>query len=200
MWIQLVLLLGILVGGVYCAAGALHARRRRKRYRLAMDRFISTPEDIRTRAMQTLIDGSATHGPAWYLLGCALLRTSRTKEAARAFGFAHHCDCNLETAALLTFACLKAKEGEGSDIIEQILITWEELGQPDLARRVEDRRMLSCLASTSRDASTTPVLHGRDGLEQLIRLVIDPMQKSRFEQMIAKGDPWYYAPLADPTG
>ncbi len=150
--------------------------------------------------MQSLIHGSATHGPAWYLLGCAHLRANRTKEAARAFGFAHHCDCNLETAALLTFACLKAREGEGSDIVEQILVTWEELGRPELARRVEDRRMLSCLVSTSRDAPTTPIPHGKPGLEWLIRLVTDPMQQSRFERMIAADNPRYSAPLADPTG
>lgn len=100
---------------------------------------------------------------------------------------AHHCDCNLETAALLTFSCLKASEGEESDIIEQAVITWHEMDRLDPVGRAEDRCMLDCLASA---AGGAPAL---SPLGRLIWLVTSPAQQSRLEAILASTDPRWTA-------
>ena len=162
---------------------SLRLRRLRKSEQIVIDTFLSSPIDRRADALRALLDTTDCRAPGWYLLGCLHLRSCRVKEAARAFGMAHHSDYRLETAALLTFACLKAKEGEGSDIIEQILVTWQEMKRPDVVHRAEDRRMLDCLASTTRDVPTTSQL-GR-----LIWLVTGPAHQSKIEEMLAVNGP-----------
>lgn len=137
----------------------------------------------RSKAMRELIQAADSHAPAWYLLGCSLLRDDLTEEAARAFGMAHHRDCNLQTAALLTFACLKTKSDDSADIIDQIITTWEELGRPDILRRAEDRLLLECLAQTTREAPRLSAL-GR-----MIWLVAGPANQSRIEELLETDGP-----------
>lgn len=189
---RLILAGAVTVLGAAVAAALVERRRRRRRYARAVRAFTTAPAEKRDEAMRALLREAATDAPAWYLLGCTHLRASRMREAARAFGFAHHCDCNLETAALLTFACLKAADGAASDIVEQILVTWEELGRPDPAHRVEDRQMLRCLAATTREAGRLAPL-GR-----LIWLVTGPAQQARLERMLATRDP-RFSPLRAPA-
>jgi hypothetical protein len=132
---------------------AMGIRRRRIRcFDVAIRAFQDAPAADRSQAMRELIQATDSNGPAWYLLGCSLLRNDRTEEAARAFGMAYHRDCNLQTAALLTFACLKARSNDSADIIDQVLATWEEMHRPNILRKVEDRRLLDGLTETTREA------------------------------------------------
>jgi hypothetical protein len=139
--------------------------------------------------MRSLLDELYPSGPAWYLCGCACLGEYRAKHAARAFGMAHHADSNLETAALLTFACLKASDGEDSDLIEQITTTWHEMKKPDILRRQEDRLLLDCLETAS--AKAPPSL---SPLGRLAWLVVGPVLRDRIERLVAGNDP-RWAPL-----
>jgi len=145
-FIQTILVLAVLIALLLGVSAARAARRGRAQYRRAIQVWQTTNAPERLAAMQRLLADEGNSGPAWYLCGCAALREYRCKEAARAFGMAHHADCNLETAALLTFACLKASEGETSDIIEQIVVTWREMKELDVSRTGADRQMLACLA------------------------------------------------------
>jgi len=154
------------------------ARRRRRSYFAAMQAWLSAPAERRHEVLRRLTCEQDPHAAAWFLLGCALLRQSRAREAARAFGMAHHADFRLQNAALLTFASLKATEGPDSDIIEQIVQTWHEMRRPGLMQTREDRRLLDCLAATTRDPPRLSPL-GR-----LIWFVVGPVQQSRLELML----------------
>ena len=182
----------IIFAFLLAAVGAIPAvriRRRRQRcFDVAIRTFQDAPAAKRSEAMRDLIKTTDSNGPAWYLLGCSLLRDNRTEEAARAFGMAHHRDCNLQTAALLTFACLKAKSADSTDIIDQILATWEELRQPDVLSRVEDRLLLDCLVETTRDEAPRLSALGR-----MIWLVAGPASQSRIEELLETDEPRWSA-------
>lgn len=184
-WIWIISALLLVVVG---AISIFLIRRRRHRYfDVAIKAFLGTPAAKRSTAMRELIQATDSNAPAWYLLGCSLLRDDRTKEAARAFGMAHHRDCNLQTAALLTFACLKTKSDDATDIIDQILATWEELRRPDVLRRVEDRLLLDCLIATTRE---TPHL---SALGRMIWLVAGPASQSKIEELLETDGPRWSA-------
>jgi len=117
------------------------------------------------------------------------LRNGRTKEAARAYGMAHHADCQLESAALMTFACLKAADGEDSDIVEQVVKTWWEMKQPAIARKRGDREMLNCLAVT------TPKCPALSPLGRLAWLSVSPQQRSRIGRLTENAVPAWAEPL-----
>jgi hypothetical protein len=139
--------------------------------------------------MRRLLDEPHPNGAAWYLCGCVYLSDCRARQAARAFGMAHHADTNLETAALLTFACLKASDGEDTDLIEQITSTWHEMKEPDILRRQEDRLLLDCLEATSGKvpASLSP-------LGRMTWLVAGRVLRDRLERLVAGSDA-RWAPL-----
>ncbi|MFQ5423811.1 MAG: hypothetical protein ACE5F9_07505 [Phycisphaerae bacterium] len=138
----------------------------------------------RAEALRSALDPDArgnVNAVAWYLVACGRLREQRTPEAARAFGIAHHADCNLESAALLTFACLKAASRGPGAIVEQIAVTWDELGRPAIGDHREDRLVLECLASTTRDIpQLSPI--GR-----LAWLVVAPPEQCAIEQALRNG-------------
>ena len=129
--------------------------------------------------MRSLLDEYHPNGAAWYLCGCACLGEYRTKQAVRAFGMAHHADSNLETAALLTFACLKASDGEDSDLIEQITTTWHEMKKPDILRRQEDQMLLDCLEATAGKARIALSPLGR-----MTWLVVGPVLRERLDRLV----------------
>lgn len=157
-WIVAAVLLCILFAGA--TALLRNSLECRKRYTQAANVWHTTPAQQRVQALVELSADQNPSGPAWFLIGCVHLQQHRTRQAARAFGIAHHSDCNLETAALLAFACLKAAEGEDSDIVEQIISTWNEMRQPDVQRRREDRFLLACLEATSdRPPALSPLGH-----------------------------------------
>ncbi len=178
MFTQIVLVLVVLAALVGSGSAACAARRSRARYRRAIGLWRATAPADRLAAMQALLAAEGASGPAWYLCGCAALREYRCKEAARAFGMAHHADCNLETAALLTFACLKASEGETSDILEQIVITWREMNQPDVLRTGADRLMLECLSEDDPPERLSP-------LTRLAWSVVGPALRTRLPILAA---------------
>ena len=183
MW-SLILTIGILLfASIGLASVVMRGRRRRACYAAAKKAFLSSSPEDRVAALSSLLSGAEKDGPAWYLLGCSHLRAYRMKEAARAFGMAHHGDCNLESAALLTFACLKAEDGEGSEIIERILETWEEMRRPEICRRIEDREIMQCLSATTRDAPTL------SRLGMLIWYVTGPAHQRKIEETIAGSGP-----------
>lgn len=163
-------------------AGLRAARHRRRLYQDAMQLWQQTAPQKRRAAFEKYVEGPDLSAPAWYLLGCTYLQEGRPRLAARAFGVAHHADYKLETAALLTFACLKAKEGPDSDIIEQTIQTWHEMREPDLLRRTQDHFMVSGLASVSAPPPLSP-------LGQLIWLTVSEPQRVQLEKMLANGSP-----------
>ncbi len=91
-----------------------------------------------------------TTGPdraaAWFLLGADMLRAGKMTDAARAFGMAHHADWELESAALLTFACLKSRDDGGEVFLQHLSTTWIEMRQPGLGTRAAERLVLDGLA------------------------------------------------------
>ena len=173
----------LFLAGAGLAFAVMRGRRRRACYAVAEETFSSSSPEDRVAALSNLLAGFEKDGPAWYLLGCSHLRAYRMKEAARAFGMAHHGDCNLESAALLTFACLKADDGEGSEIIERVLETWEEMRRPEIGRRIEDREMMQCLSASARDAPTL------SRLGMLIWYVTGPAHQRKIEETVADPGP-----------
>lgn len=181
-WLTIIALAALaLVGGVSAVA---HRRRRLARFDEAAQAWWKAPDDRRGEAVAVLLERAEPHGPAWFLRGGDHLRHYRTKAAARSFGMAHHADCRIESAVLLAFACLKSADGEDSQIIDQVISTWYEMKQPDLLRRKEDRLLLNCLASTTRE---TPPL---SPLGRLVWAVVGPKFQSEIEAAVAGGERW----------
>lgn len=89
----------------------------------------------------------------WYLLGCAQVRRGDVAAGARYFGKAYHADWRLESAALMTFACLKASVGEGGadSLRHHMVVTWGEMGRPALGRNAGERRILEALGAYVRN-------------------------------------------------
>lgn len=180
MWLIYVISAVALGIAAAAAASAVRgARRRRAQYNEAVRLWRETPEPRRREIFAALPPDGELNAPAWFLLGCICLRRHDTREAARAFGMAHHADWRLENAALLTFACLKATDGPGSDIAAQLAATWREMKRPDPLRRREDRLMLDCLAET------TPGLPVLSDLGRLAWLVVGPELRPAVAQQFA---------------
>lgn len=152
--------------------------RKRRRYEAVVARWEKSPATDRGTAMEALLNGSVPNAAAWYLAGAAQLREGHIRRAARAFGIAHHSDARLESAALLTFACLKAREGPSSDLLEQIARTWIEMKRPDLAASMEDRRILKCLLATTPEAPPLSLVG------QLAWSVVSPAEQAQMGMLI----------------
>jgi len=160
---------GVVVAVIATAASGLRgARRRKAQYSEATRLWRETPESRRYEVFSALPRAGELNAPAWFLRGCACLRRHEAREAARAFGMAHHADWRLESAALLTFACLKSTDGPGSDFPSQLAVTWQQMKRPPLLRRAEDRLMVACLAET------TPGVPDLPDLGRLAWLVVGP--------------------------
>ncbi len=153
----------------------------RRQYAKAVHDWQAAAPDERISAMLVLLNNANAGAPAWYLAGCAYLQRGRAKEAARAFGMAHHADWRLDSAAMLTFACLKTPEGEDSNLIEQIVTTWREMRKPSLPCHHEDKVLLDCLASTTQNP---PAL---SPLGRIAWSVAGPAHQARIEQLTSQG-------------
>lgn len=178
MWIWL--LLAAIVAGVALIAtdAALRARRREQSYEqaLAAWRTLGPAERISAiRALAEASDHGTRNAQAWFLLGCHHVAEKDFRMAARAFGIAHHADYRFTSAALLTFAALKAASPGGGDWTTLLAATWQEVGRPDPFKSREDARTLACLESTTRDP---PLL---SPLGRLAWLVSGPDCQSRIE-------------------
>ena len=187
MWIWLLLAAIVAVIAVVATDAVLSERRRRRSYDHALEawRTLGPIERVATiRNMAEASDNGTRNGQAWFLLGCHHLAECDYRRAARAFGVAHHCDYRFASAALLTFAALKAAGPGGGDWIALLAATWHEVGRPDPARTPEDARTLACLESTTRDP---PKL---SPLGRLAWLVSGPDWQSRIEKtVLAQTDP-----------
>mgnify|MGYP001167294230 CR=1 FL=1 len=181
-WIAAVALLAFAAAALTGSALRLQAERRR-RFDEAVGLWAETQPDQRAAVLATLAQEAVANAPAWYLLGCAHLHDYETKLAARAFGMAHHADCNLESAALLTFACLKASDGPDSDVVEQIFTTWEEMRRPDLLSRSAEYRLMACLGAGAAPPSDL------SSLGSLAWLVVGPALRPKVQALLS--------PLAD---
>ena len=102
--------------------------------------------------------GGEHNAVAWYLAGCLHARAGRWSDAARAFGVSYHADCRLESAALMTFACLKAGSPESPGLVEQMVATWQEMGRPAmLAAEVERTAFDGLVSSEGRLPNLSPL-------------------------------------------
>ncbi len=160
------------------------ARDRSRRFHGASNAWLDTRPGGRVDALGPYLTPDRLgnrNAAAWFLLGCARLREGRIGEAARAFGVAHHADYRIESAALLTFACLKASTAERSGILEQIFETWDEIGRPAVAAHREEGLLFDCLESTTRD------LPELSPIGRLAWLVVGPDQQSDIERSVREG-------------
>lgn len=187
MWVWILIIAVGCAIAVVIADAVLTGRRRQRGYQHALDAWrTSTPAD--RAAVIGQLTGAAANGvhnaQAWYLMGCHHLAEGDYRQAARAFGIAHHSDYRFTSAALLTFAALKAASPGGGDWIALLAATWHEVGRPDPVRSPEDARTLACLESTTRDP---PVL---SPLGRLAWLVSGPEGQTRIEEILRQpGDP-----------
>lgn len=165
------------------------SRRRHQTERRAITAWLETAAERRGEVMQRLLDEPGPNAAAAYLLAVHHLRSGEVKKAARDFGVAHHGDFRLETAALLTFACLKACEGPASDIVEQIVRTWGEMKRPQIGRSAGEQALLACLAQTTRDP---PPL---SPIGRLVWYVVSPDKCREVEQMLFGEAPDWAAQL-----
>lgn len=67
-------------------------------------------------------------------------------DAAKKFGMAHHSDWELESAALLTFTCLKSRDEDGEAFLRHLSMTWTEMRRPALGAREAEQLVLDGLA------------------------------------------------------
>ena len=145
-WLFGITALGVLVGVAVMFNEFFSHRTAARVGREAVSAWLATPPEERAEAMRAQLALLPNNPVAWYLRGCSQTRAGRIKDAARSFGMAYHLDVDIETAALLTFACLKSRDGEGSDILDQIAETWDEMGRPALQESAADRQLLSTLS------------------------------------------------------
>lgn len=183
MWTWTVLAVVAIVSCAGLFAGVRASVLANRQHRETIRAFLDSPREIRAERMQALLDRDCANATAWYLLGCARLAEYRTTEAARAFGMAHHRDCGLKVAAMLTFACLKAADGRDSDVIDQWVDTWQEMKQPDVMDTAQDRRMFESLAAAEQPPPTA------SSLGRLIWLAVGPEHRTKMRHMLASTDP-----------
>ena len=111
----------------------------------AVEAWKNHAESGRLAALRLCLQEDADNPMGWYLLGCHFLGAGRIKDAARVFGMAYHRDVRIESAALLTFACLKAQETDWADILDQMAVTWVEMGRPTLLESTIERAALDVI-------------------------------------------------------
>ncbi|GJQ25548.1 MAG: hypothetical protein HBSAPP02_05800 [Phycisphaerae bacterium] len=145
MWWKALVIMGMLVCGGVSLGTALAARARRARYRAALQAWRAATPDRRSTAMASVPFGP-DRAVAWFLLGVDWLRAGRMVDAARAFGMAHHADWALESAALLTYTCLKSRDEFGETFLRHLSNTWSEMRQPALGARAAEQLVLEGLA------------------------------------------------------
>ncbi len=154
---------------------------RRRAYAEAIDRFIRGE----TWEQGVVAASGEIDAATWYLAGVQALRAGRVREAARAFGIAHHADHRLMTAALLTFAGLKASGGGSSDLIQAIAQTWREMKCPALRASEVDALMMDALVRTG-----APEMAGLSDLGTLTWCVTSDAERTRLRELIVSGPEW----------
>jgi len=110
----------------------------------------------RIQALRQLLDRPIENPAGWYLLGKEMLQANDLNAAARAFGMAYHQNVDITSAAVLTFACLKAARSEQPKLKAQFIQTWEEMKSPPLGVNTSERQVLQLMAVNK----TAPVANG----------------------------------------
>ena len=166
---------------LFCTVSALRSAARRKNaYSDAIARFVNGS----LSTASTPIHPIEIDAPAWYLSGVQALREGRTRDAVRAFGIAHHADCDLVTAALLTFAGLKASSAPVGDLIQEIVKTWYEMKCPRMRASKADALMLSAMQRTA------PPAPAGSELAKFIWVAVGPDERVRLTRLIESGPEW----------
>ncbi len=148
-WIRLAIALSVVLAVSAGIAGIAARGRRRRAYAEAVRLWRAHPAEARLAALDPVLRagaGGEHNAVAWYLAGCLHTRAGRWSEAARAFGVSYHADCRFESAALMTFACLKAAASESPSLVEQMVATWHEMGRPSLPAAEVERTAFEGLA------------------------------------------------------
>lgn len=137
---------------VAALSALLQSAQRQRNTRLATDLWVRSAPADRRRLLDDFIDLKPETAAAHYLYGCACLREGDVAAAARAFGAAYHADYRLESAAMLTFACLKAYADEaGTGTLRQhVLTTWDEMKRHRLAISAIERSVIEALGDSAR--------------------------------------------------
>lgn len=168
----------LVVIAVWAAVAAAARRRAMRADRTAvMQRWLHAAPADREAVLNDCIGTGRPNPGAWYLLGFDRLRRGAVRDAARAFGMAYHQDAELESAALLTFACLKAKTDVAFDVLDQIAITWHEMRRPALADRPTDFELIEMLMAREHDIP--PHL---TGLGRIAWLAAGPQGRQRLRE------------------
>lgn len=151
------ILIGALACGGVSLGAALATRARRARYRAAIQAWRATQSGRRAEALESFATGP-DRAAAWFLLGADRLRTGEMADAAKKFGMAHHADWELESAALLTFTCLKSRDDGGEVFLQHLSTTWTEMRRPALGAREAERLVLDGLAEDGEEPKRLTVL------------------------------------------
>ncbi len=125
---------------------------RRARTRRAISVWQDAPTDQRATALEGLIAKDYRAAAAWYLLGCLSARRRDFGTAARLFGMAHHVDADLTSAAVLTFACLKAAGRPDADhqaATHALRQTWSEMRKPIVGYSALEQTVLRAIQPDS---------------------------------------------------
>lgn len=182
MWTWFLLAAVAVITAILIADALFATRRRQRGYEQALTAWRTCGPGER-QAVIARLSAATDHGTrnaqAWFLLGCHHLAEGEYRQAARAFGIAHHSDYRFASAALLTFAALKAASPAGGDWVALLAATWHEVGRPDPTATREDARTLACLESTTRDP---PLL---SPLGRLAWLVSGPSAQARIEFLLS---------------
>jgi hypothetical protein len=164
MWLLLGLVLAVYPVTIFILY-LFETQQRRNEYRTLLKRWSVAPDGDRVQLIAQWLNENPRSGGGWYLQGVLDLRSGRTRQAARSFGLAHHCDANLISAAMFTFVCLKSSDRGGTDIQRLIENTWAEMKRPQLGQFEEERLIFSALADGKASA-------GHWTLEQVTNLVL----------------------------
>ncbi len=172
--------IGAIVALATLAGGFLYRRTSDRIARAAADAWRSAAASDRESVMRDVLATTPDNAVAWFLLGCAQIRMGRIKDAARSFGMAYHFDVDLESAAMMTFACLKSRDGEASDILNQIAVTWDEMKRPNVQASASDRRVFGVLLAPGEPAGLSP-------LGRLVWALIGDTQRAEISAAVSRG-------------
>ncbi|QDV89267.1 hypothetical protein RAS2_03320 [Phycisphaerae bacterium RAS2] len=157
MWWKALVVMGMLAGGGVSLGTVFSVRARRARYRSAIQAWRAAPPDRRAEALEPFATGP-DRAAAWFLLGAERLRTGDMADAAKKFGMAHHSDWELESAALLTFTCLKSRDEDGEAFLRHLSTTWTEMRRPALGAREAEQLVLDSLAEDGDESARLSML------------------------------------------
>ena len=143
---------------------------RTTRTRRAISGWQTAAVEDRVKVLEALVAEDYRAATAWYLLGCLAARRHDFATAARLFGMAHHVDADLTSAAVLTFACLKAAGDPRADdraASRALAQTWSEMRKPMVGQSALEQTVLRVIQPGEPAASDRPPL------ERLAALISD---------------------------